>query len=188
MLALTSLNSVWSWGLNSSGELGNNTTANKSSPVIVVGAHSFVEISAGYYFSLALKANGEVWSWGLNSSGQLGDNTTASKSSPVLVVGAHSFVEISGGSGLNYSLARKANGEVWSWGHNLYGQLGDNTTANKSSPVLVFGSHVGVSLDFFELIKYRHGATPEVCVAAEWNVYRQPFTSLGFVQVKTEVI
>jgi len=61
-----------------------------------------------------------------------------SKSSPVQVVGGHSFVGISSGS-LEHSLARKSNGEVWSWGDNFYGQLGDNTTVSKSSPVQVSG-------------------------------------------------
>ena len=97
-LTLKSNGQVWSWGLNDYGQLGDNTLLDKSSPILVVGSHSFVELSAGFSHTIARKSNGEVWSWGYNSFGQLGDNTTESKSSPILVVGSHSFVEIFAGA------------------------------------------------------------------------------------------
>ena len=129
---------VWCWGRATVGQLGDNTQINKSSPVSVVGAHSFVAISAGGLHSAGLKANGEVWCWGSSTTyGQLGDNTATNKSSPVSVVGAHSFVAIS--LGLFHSAGLKANGEVWCWGDAGYGQLGDNALTDKSSPVLVVG-------------------------------------------------
>ena len=93
-LTLKSNGEVWTWGYNLYGQLGDNTIAYKSSPILVVGSHSFVEISGGYRHTIARKANGEVWTWGWNIYGQLGDNTTASKSSPVLVVGSHNFASI----------------------------------------------------------------------------------------------
>jgi alpha-tubulin suppressor-like RCC1 family protein len=144
-LSLKSNGEVWTWGFNLSGQLGDNTTGHKSSPVIVVGSHSFVEISAGANHTVARKANGEVWSWGNNPNGILGDNTAGNqKSSPVLVVGNHSFVEISAAS--NHSVARKENGEVWCWGGDNYGQLGDNYILDRSSPVLVVGNHSFVEI------------------------------------------
>jgi alpha-tubulin suppressor-like RCC1 family protein len=126
---------VWAWGFNSFGQLGNNSTVNRSSPVQVVGGHSFTEIAAGFGHSLALKANGEVWSWGLNGQGQLGDNSTVGKSSPIQVVGGHSFTKAAAGG--SHSLALKANGEVWAWGNNSAGQLGENNIDPKSSPIQV---------------------------------------------------
>jgi len=79
---------VWCWGDGGYGQLGDNVAlTDKSSPVSVVGAHSFVAISMGQFHSAGLKANGEVWCWGYNAPGQLGDNTATSRSSPVLVVG-----------------------------------------------------------------------------------------------------
>jgi len=101
-----------------------------------------------------------------------------------LVVGSHSFVEISGGA--SYSFARKANGEVWAWGYNGIGELGDNTTARKSSPVLVVGSHTFSTLDLYAPLNYRHGVNPDSCQADDWKEYREPFTSLGYVQLKLE--
>ena len=111
-LSLKANGEVWSWGYNLSGQLGDNTTGHKSSPVIVVGNHSFIEICAGASHTIARKENGEVWAWGNNPNGVLGDNTAGNqKSSPVIVVGNHSFIEIYASSG--HSIARKANGEVW---------------------------------------------------------------------------
>jgi len=136
--------------------------------------------------SYALDINFQVWAWGDNTYGQLGDNSSGnSKSSPVLVVGSHSFVEISGG--YSHSLARKADGTVWSWGLNSSGQLGDNSIVSKSSPVLVVGGIPLVSLDFYSRLQYRHGATPDVVNDAAWNAYRDPFLSLGYVQVKVKL-
>ena len=85
---------VWAWGDNASGELGDNSRTSKSSPVLVVGSHSFVEVYGGGYHSIARKSDGSVWAWGDNASGQLGDNSVVSKSSPVLVVGSIPFVTL----------------------------------------------------------------------------------------------
>lgn len=89
--ALSVDRSVWAWGNNANGQLGDGTTASKSSPVAVIGGHSFVEISAGVASSLARKADGSVWAWGFGSSGRLGDGTTAHKSSPIQVVGPNVY-------------------------------------------------------------------------------------------------
>ena len=85
---------MWTWGENTYAQLGDNTLDHKSSPVLVVGNHSFVEIEAGEYHSFARKADGSVWAWGDADYGQLGDNTRNVKSSPVLVVGNHSFATL----------------------------------------------------------------------------------------------
>jgi alpha-tubulin suppressor-like RCC1 family protein len=80
--------SVWAWGeQGSEGRLGDNTTVDKTSPVSVVGSHSFVAIAAYYRGAMARKADGSVWGWGINGQGELADGTTANKSSPVAVVG-----------------------------------------------------------------------------------------------------
>jgi alpha-tubulin suppressor-like RCC1 family protein len=145
-LALKSTGEAWNWGVNTYGGLGDNTTTNRSSPVAVVGSHSFVQIAQCRFSTLALKDNGQVWSWGLNSGdsiGILGDNTNTDKSSPVLVVGSHSFISITGSTA---ALGLKSDGSVWSWGNNVGGQLGDNTTTAKSSPVLVVGSHSFIAI------------------------------------------
>lgn len=142
--AIDSQKRVWSWGCNHDAEiggiggyLGDNTNTDRSSPVLVVGNHSFIMLARCYVGQAALKVNGEVWTWGYGYA--LGDNTTTYKSSPVLVVGGHSFTVISGSGYCFHAL--KSNGEVWGWGNNDYGQLGDNTKTSYSSPILVIGNH-----------------------------------------------
>jgi len=149
VLALQTNGSAWAWGQNNNGQLGINSTVAQSSPVPVVGGHSFIQIATGGSVttsSYALKANGEVWSWGVNGTGQLGigSSTPASVSSPVQVIGGHSFLKIIGTN--NGAAGLKSNGEVWAWGSNVSGHLGDGTVTFRSSPVQVIGGHSFVSI------------------------------------------
>lgn len=136
--------SVWGWGVGGSGQLGNLTTNPSSSPVAVVGAHSFVAISAGVFFALGLKSDGSLWTWGSNVSGQLGNNTRTASSSPIQVVG-NSFTKIynkmgdHAGSGAGFARGFKADGSIWAWGINVYGQLANNTRTSYSSPIQMVG-------------------------------------------------
>ena len=134
-------NSAWAWGLNSYGVLGDNTTANKSSPVSVVGGFTdWCQVSAGGFFSLAVRQNGTAWAWGNTNPnyGRLGDGTKVDRSSPVSVVGGFTdWSQVSAGNG--NSLGLRTNGTAWGWGAGYSGAIGDNTTANKSSPVSVVG-------------------------------------------------
>ena len=126
---------VYGWGVNNFGQAGDNTAIDRSSPVSVVGGFTnWCQVSG----SVALRTNGTIWAWGNNAAGQLGDNTTVNKSSPVSVVGGFTdWCQVSGNGG--NVLALRTNGTAWAWGNNAAGQLGDNTTVNKSSPVSVVG-------------------------------------------------
>lgn len=126
---------LWLWGANSKGQLGDNTTVDKSSPVqaVTTGAN-WLTVSCGYANAFGIKTLGTLWGWGLNGQGQLGDNTTVNKSSPVQTVTfAKNWQQVS--AGYSFTAAIKTDGTVWCWGQNLGGQVGDNTTVNKSSPV-----------------------------------------------------
>ena len=140
-VALRANGSVWGWGRNSVGQLGDNTTISKNSPVSAVGGFTdWVQVSAGHYHTVALRANGTAWAWGRGIYGRLGNNavTNNNRSSPVSVAGGFTdWVQISAGS--EHTAAIRANGTAWAWGTNTQGQLGDNTTVNKSSPVSVVG-------------------------------------------------
>jgi alpha-tubulin suppressor-like RCC1 family protein len=130
---------LWAWGFNGNGRLGTNTTTNTSSPVSVVGGFTnWVIASTGREHSLGLRATGQLYAWGSNGSGRLGDNTVTAKSSPVLVAGGFSDWK-SANAGDLHSLGLRANGTLYAWGNNGSGRLGDNTVANKSSPVVVVG-------------------------------------------------
>ena len=125
---------IWSFGLNSSGQLGDETVANKSSPVQVGLTDNWSEIAAGTSHSLALKETGTLWAWGDNANGRLGDGSVVLKSSPVQIGALTTWSKIDNGT---QSIALKTDGTVWCWGLNANGQVGDNTTVSKSSPVQV---------------------------------------------------
>ena len=141
--AIKNNGTLWTWGENSggdeegdeNGQLGDNTSVNKSSPVqTVCGGTDWKSVSCGERFTAAIKNNGTLWTWGENNNGQLGDETSDNKSSPVQTIcGGTDWKQISCGD--NHMLAIKNNGTCWTWGENNNGQLGDNTSVNKSSPV-----------------------------------------------------
>jgi hypothetical protein len=139
-LAVKADGTVWAWGLNDSGQLGDGTTTNRSSPVQVVGLSGVTAIAAGQNFSLALETDGHgggwVWAWGSNAAHQLGDGTTASRSVPVRIASLSSVVGIAAGRTWAMALAR--DGTVWTWGSNQYGQLGIGHTTAAATPTRVY--------------------------------------------------
>jgi alpha-tubulin suppressor-like RCC1 family protein len=137
-LALASDGTVWAWGYNLDGQLGDGTTTDSYEPVQVTGLGDadILAIAAGAYHSLALDDGGTVWAWGLNGDGQLGNGSTNSSSTAVPVGGLPSGItDVSAGG--SHSLALGPGGVVWAWGLNASGQLGDDTTTSSSTPVEV---------------------------------------------------
>jgi alpha-tubulin suppressor-like RCC1 family protein/subtilisin family serine protease len=137
-IALMSDGTVMAWGKNASGQLGDGTTTDRTSPVQVQGLANVIAIDAGNDFSLALKADGTVWGWGYNYFGQLGDNTTTDRHTPVQTQTPLGITTISAGG--YHSMALKADGTVWTWGRNAYGQIGNGTTSfSRNFPYQVSG-------------------------------------------------
>jgi alpha-tubulin suppressor-like RCC1 family protein len=126
---------LWMWGDNGSGQLGDNTIIVKSSPVqTVAGGTNWSKVSSSRDWTGAIKTDGTLWMWGANSSGVLGDNTVIAKSSPVqTVAGGNNWSQIATSRIAVYGL--KTDGTLWSWGGNAFCALGDNTTISRSSPV-----------------------------------------------------
>jgi alpha-tubulin suppressor-like RCC1 family protein len=127
---------LWLWGNNTSGQLGDNTRTHRSSPVqTIAGGTNWKQVSCGNTMAVAIKTDGTLWAWGNNIGGRLGDNTTVDKSSPVqTIAGGTNWRQVSAGK-VNFTSAIKTDGTLWTWGTNSQRQLGDNTTINKSSPV-----------------------------------------------------
>ncbi len=125
-IAIKNNNTVWSWGLNIYGQLGQgNNTPRIYVPAQVNGLVNITAISAGTKFSLALKNDGTVWAWGDNNYYQFGNGNSTSSNIPVQLntIGGISAIA----AGHNHSLALKNDGTVWAWGNNYYGQLGNGT-------------------------------------------------------------
>jgi alpha-tubulin suppressor-like RCC1 family protein/pimeloyl-ACP methyl ester carboxylesterase len=162
-LALKSDGTVWAWGDNRLGTLGDGTTTSRSAPIQVLGGASgtpflsgIIAVGAGERHSVAVRSDGTVWTWGFNDVGQLGhtsnDNCTGTPNdnrcskAPAQVVGGESgtayltgIVRI--GAGEFHNVALKSDGTVWAWGKNFYGTLGDGTQNNsKNAPVQVKAS------------------------------------------------
>jgi alpha-tubulin suppressor-like RCC1 family protein len=136
--ALKNDGTIWCWGQNYAGNLGDNTAIDKSSPVQEYTASTWLSVSAGVNYVLAIKNNNTLWTWGANYDGQLGLNSdTAIPVSVPTQIGAEStWVYASAGN--STALAIKSDGSLWSWGYNQNGELGQNTSINpSSSPVQV---------------------------------------------------
>jgi alpha-tubulin suppressor-like RCC1 family protein len=137
-LALKNDGTVWAWGSNESGQLGNGTTNNSTTPLQVPGLINVASIAAGENHTVALKNDGTVWAWGGNSFGQLGNGNTYYYSTvPVQVPGLTGVISIA--AGYIHTLALKQDNTVWAWGGNLDGELGNGSVANSNIPVKITG-------------------------------------------------
>ena len=123
--------SLWAWGNNEHGQLGDGTTQDRHSPVHIMDDVAFVW--ATFIGICAVKNDGTFWKWGNNEHGQLGDGTTQNRRSPIQITTDVSFVQI----GWYAAYAVKNDGTLWAWGYNCWGQLGDGTTQDRYSPVLI---------------------------------------------------
>jgi alpha-tubulin suppressor-like RCC1 family protein len=125
---------LWAFGYNNYGQLGNNSIANTSSPVQIGSDTNWSKVNAGYFTTFAIKTNGTMWSWGRNDDGQLGQNNLTNISSPVQIGSLSTWSNIAG----NYStVATKNDGTLWSWSSNDQGNLGLGDTVPRSSPVQI---------------------------------------------------
>lgn len=136
-LALKSNGTVWAWGNNGDGQLGDETTKNRTIPIQVSNVNAITTIDGGASHSLALKSDGTVWAWGYNGDGQLGDATNTRKTTPVQISGLSDIISIA--CGMYHSVALKSDGTVWTFGRNDYGQLGDGTNVYRNKPIQVSG-------------------------------------------------
>ena len=134
-LGIKSNGTLWAWGYNFYGQLGDGTTTNRNVPVQIGSATHWVSVSAGLEFSLAVSSDGKLWAWGRNNFGQLGDGTTTNRNVPIQIGNATNWVSLSAGTA--HTLAIKSDGTLWAWGYNFYGQLGDGANINQTVPTQI---------------------------------------------------
>ncbi|WP_445342387.1 RCC1 domain-containing protein [Bifidobacterium sp. ESL0827] len=153
IMALGTDGSVYTWGYNNYGQLGNgqstgdgNATyaadpARVPDPKDASKTFKAAQISAGGFHALAISQDGTAWAWGYNDYGQLGDGTEISRTTPTQVGNptdsSQPFQVAQISAGVIHSLAIDKSGAAWAWGRNTNGQLGDNTTSNQPTPTRV---------------------------------------------------
>ncbi|MDP6585529.1 MAG: hypothetical protein QF535_12800, partial [Anaerolineales bacterium] len=134
-VAIKTDGTLWGWGVNDEGQVGDGSTTARSSPVQVGALTTWSKANAGDAFGAAIKTDGTLWMWGAATEGELGQGNTTSVSSPVKVGSQTDWATVSCHN--QHVLATKTTGKLYAWGANNYGGLGLNDTANRSSPVQV---------------------------------------------------
>jgi len=147
-VALKSDGTVWAWGFNFQGGLGDGTTNDSALP-IQTGLNSIppltnvTKLGGRTYFNLAVKTDGSVWAWGMGTFGQMGNGAATNCLSPVQVLNSQPGGAINGpkqvSCGYTYGVALLTNGTVWTWGTGSHGELGNGTTGSSYTPVQVTG-------------------------------------------------
>ena len=139
-LAIAGDNTLWAWGRNYSGQLGDGTTVDKTTPVMI-GSSTWKIVSAAtggnadMGWSLAIRGDNTLWAWGNNFYGSLGDGGTTNRPAPVQI-GASTWTAVSAG-GAHALAILGSNNTLWAWGNNSQGQVGDGGTTNRPAPVQV---------------------------------------------------
>lgn len=168
-LALKSDGSVWAWGENSDGRLGDGTLVDRDRPVLVGKLQGVIDIAAGMYHSVSLKSDGSVWAWGRNSFGQLGDGTTSNSLKPVRVKNLPPVEKIFAGYYSTFAVGQKT---LWAWGGNAYGQLGDGTKTDRLTPVENKG---------FDASKIAAGMYHTIALKPDGSVWAWGWNMFGFL-------
>ncbi|MCW1147585.1 LamG-like jellyroll fold domain-containing protein [Flavobacterium lacisediminis] len=145
-LVILSDGSLWSFGANIHGQLGDGTTTDKLTPIRIGTDTDWASISAGGNHTIARKTNGTLWTWGFNNNGQLGDGTNTNKNIPIQIGTGTTWSSIAAAD--NHSVALQSNSSFWVWGLNQVGQLGDGTTVDKIVPTAIECLYVLSSDDF----------------------------------------
>ncbi len=134
-VAIAQDGTLWAWGLNANGQLGDGTTTNRNTPVKIGNANNWLTVAVGGDYTIAIKTDGTLWASGLNGNGQLGDGTTTQRNSILQIGTANNWLKVS--AGRYHSIAIKTDGTLWTWGYNVQGQLGDGTTTQTNIPTQI---------------------------------------------------
>ena len=137
-LAIDADGNLWAWGRDHHGQVGNGApTSNVTAPAQITTGTTYTHVAAGAYHSLALDADGNLWTWGYDGDGQVGNGaTTGDVTTPAEITTGTTYTNIAAGYG--HSLAIDADGNLWTWGWDYYGQVGNGTpTGNVTAPAQI---------------------------------------------------
>jgi alpha-tubulin suppressor-like RCC1 family protein len=149
---------MWLWGNNSYGQIGD-----VSSPTqIIAGGNDWKKVSCGYGHAIATKTDGTLWTWGQNNRGQLGNGIVTPASSPIqTIAGGTNWKSIACGN--NHTAAIKADGTLWVWGDDAYGQLGNNARTSQSSPIQTIAGG-----NSWKSVSCAYGLTAAISECGKW--------------------
>ncbi|MBY0463675.1 MAG: Ig-like domain-containing protein [Burkholderiales bacterium] len=134
-VAIKTDGSLYGWGWNRDGQLGDGTLVSKSSPTVAGTSKLYATVGAGEFHSVALRSDGTLWAWGFNRNGQLGTGNNASQAAPTAVGKDTDWTSVAVGA--NHTMAIKKDGTLWAWGQNFFGQLGMGNTSDLNVPTVV---------------------------------------------------
>ena len=134
-LAIARNGTLWTWGLNDHGQLGDGSATNHEAPFQIGNATNWFAAAGGSGHTIAITKSGILWTWGANASGQLGDGTTNDQSSPIQISGFSDWTAVAAGRA--HSVGLRQNGSLWSWGDNSNGQLGTGSSSPSTLPIQV---------------------------------------------------
>ncbi len=140
-VAVKSDGTLWTWGDDGNGQLGDNKAVVSRSAPYQIGTATWVAVAAGAAHTVAVKSDGTLWAWGYNATGELGDGATTERDLPVQIGTGTTWRSVAAGAsntgGDTHTVAVKSDGTLWAWGYNSNGQLGDGTTTDRHSPVQI---------------------------------------------------
>ena len=157
-MAVRTNGTLWAWGLNDDGELGDGTNTTRTAPVQIGSDTTWRNVAVSDDHTLATRTNNTLWAWGDNAGGQLGDGTTTDRNAPAQVgsVAAWSSIAAGGYGAASFSVATQSDKSVWVWGSSY---LGDGTAGPRLTPLRLGSDWTAISATGHHTLAVRSDGT-----------------------------